>query len=279
MTQSDSHKVNTAIDSLRTVIVDDESLARRSLQRCLTAFPDVAVVGESDRGQEAVPLIRSLRPDLVFLDVEMPGMDGFEVVERLRPDVSPMVVFVTAYDRHAVRAFQAHALDFILKPLNECRVGEVMERVLEQARFRRYDQFEFRLSAVLSELEARRKGLAKQEEPQDAPVERVAIKDKGRIRLLDVLSIDWIEACGNYVTLHATSGKHLVRETMNAIERRLDAKQFLRIHRSTIVNVQSIVEFRPAFNGSFLVLMKDQTRLHSSRGYHHRMEYFLTSLQ
>lgn len=270
------------------MIVDDEALARRALRRCLETHPEIGVVAECETGTEAVQEIRSSRPELVFLDVEMPGIDGLQVAERIQNESLPVVVFVTAHDRYAADAFRVQASDFVLKPLNECRIDEVVGRVLQQVRYRRQESFEARMNSVLNRMEKREEETSVRREEfvtgsetvsRDMYLRKLAIKERGRIRLLDVPAIEWIEACGNYVNLHLGGAKHLVRETMNGMESRLDPSLFMRVHRSTIVNIRAVSEFRPFFNGSYLIMMKDQTRLYSSRGYHPKLDQFLSALQ
>jgi two-component system LytT family response regulator len=246
-------------------------------------------VAECETGMQAVQEIRSTRPDLVFLDIEMPGFDGLHVAERFKTQSLPVVVFVTAHDRYAVEAFRVRASDFVLKPLNDSRIGEVVDRAVQEIRTRRQEAFQTRFQTVLTRLERnetegmnvrRDEGVvAAQRVSREMYLRKLAIKERGRIRLVDVPTIDWIEACGNYVNLHVGGSKHLVRETMNGMETRLDPSLFMRIHRSTIVNIRSVAEFRPFFNGSFLIVLKNQTQLYSSRGYHPKLDRFLTALQ
>jgi two-component system LytT family response regulator len=269
---------SSAPPKVRTLIVDDESLARRALRRCLDQFSAIEVVGESESGSDALNAIQTRKPELVFLDIEMPGLSGLDVVSRLEAESIPVIVFVTGHDQYALDAFRAHALDFVMKPLDERRIGDIMERVLKQVRLRRLDGMEQRLQSVLHALEQRGNGTGTTS-VGGAGLQKLAVKENGRIRLLEVPSIDWIEASGNYVTLHIGPSKHLVRETMNAMERRLEPGQFLRIHRSTMVNPRSVVEFRTSVNGSFLVVLKDQTRLFSSRGYRANVERFLSAMR
>ncbi len=271
------------MNTIRTILVDDEALARRALKRCLAAYPQIVVIAECETGTDAVTQIRSLSPDLVFLDIEMPGIDGLQVAERLRPGSLPIIVFVTAHDRYALDAFRVQAMDFVLKPLNDCRIAEVMDRVIDQIRHRRLDVVGTRLETVLKKMEhARtpdREAAHGSASSSGTFIKQYAIKERGRIKVIEIPSIDWIEACGNYVTLHVAGAKHLVRETMNTMESRLDPSTFLRIHRSIIVNTRSVSELRPFFNGSYLVMLKDQTRLFSSRGYHPKVEQYIQALQ
>ncbi len=203
--------------------------------------------------------MRELSSDLLFLDVQMPEMDGFEVLEELEelgPDRVPAVVFVTAYDRYAVKAFEVHAVDYLLKPFSEGRFRETLARALEQLERRRRGDLPRQLRALLAS-------------PQPGPryVDRIAVKTDGRVLLVNVKDLDWIEAVGNYVRLHVGATRHLVRETMASLESKLDPEEFLRIHRSTIVNVTRCKELKPLFHGECEVLLADGTRLTLSRRY------------
>lgn len=242
---------------IRALIVDDEPLARRRLRTLLRAEPDVEVAGECGDGRRAVAAILEKKPDLVFLDVQMPVVDGFGVVETVGAARMPVVVFVTAYDTYALKAFEVHALDYLLKPFDRERFRKTLDRVRAQISGQRNGQPERHLLALLKEL----KNGAK-------PPERLVVRTAGRIFFLPIAEIDWIEAAGNYVRLHAGKETHLVRETMLTIERRLDPQRFLRIHRSTIVNLERVRELQPAFRGDYAVLLRDGARLTLSRNYH-----------
>jgi two-component system LytT family response regulator len=247
--------------SIRTLIADDEPLARERLRALLGRHGDVQIIGECANGADAIDAITELHPDLVLLDVEMPRVDGFAVLEALDPDALPAVVFVSAHDQYAVRAFEAHALDYILKPFDEARVDRALHRVRSQlarasggAR-----QIDPRLSSLLDELRDRRRS------------ERLVVKAGGRVVFLRTEDIDWVEASGNYVRLHVGGEAHLLRESMKNMERRLDASTFVRIHRSAIVNVDRIRELEPWFHGEYIVILRDGTRLTSSRVFSDRL--------
>jgi two-component system, LytTR family, response regulator len=247
--------------SIRTLIADDEPLARERLRALLARHGDVQVIGECANGAEAIDAITELHPDLVLLDVEMPRVDGFAVLEALDPDALPAVVFVSAHDQYAVRAFEAHALDYILKPFDEARVDRALHRVRGQlARppggTRHIDP---RLLSLLEELRDRRRS------------DRLVVKTGGRVVFLRTVDIDWVEASGNYVRLHVGGEAHLLRESMKNMERRLDSSTFVRIHRSAIVNVDRIRELEPWFHGEYIVILRDGTRLTSSRVFSDRL--------
>ncbi len=242
--------------TIRTCIIDDEPLARERIRSLLAQEPDVEVVGESGDGGEAVEAIRRTRPDLVFLDVQMPVLDGFGVLETLAADVPPAVIFCTAYDQYALQAFDVHALDYLLKPFNGRRFRKAMDRArLELMKEGSSPAMNEKLLSLLETLRNEKK----------AP-ERLVLKSSGRVSFLKVDEIDWIEAEGNYVRLHTGNSSHLLRETMKGIEAKLDPKRYIRIHRSTIVNTDRIKELQPLFHGEYAVILRDGTRLTASRG-------------
>lgn len=249
------------MQKIRTVIVDDEPLARRGIRAQLEEENDVEVIAECGDGREAVARIRELEPDLVFLDVQMPELDGFGVVEALGARRLPALIFVTAYDRYALRAFEVHALDYLLKPFDPERFVKALGRARAQIERRSISDLSNRLQSLIDDLKTNQKY-----------AERLVVKSAGRIFFLGVEEIDWIEAADNYVRLHAGRDAHLLRETMNSLEGRLDPAQFLRIHRSTILNVRRIKELHPLFRGEYEVVLRDGTRLASGRGYRNRLQ-------
>jgi len=253
---------------IRALIVDDEPIARRGIRQQLRAEPDVEIVGECANGREAVAAIKGQKPDLVFLDVQMPLLDGFGVVEALDAEDIPSIVFVTAYDEHAIRAFEAGALDYLLKPLVPARFQKTLERVREQIGRSNPRELALKLSALLENLEASRP-------KSENRLERIAIKENGRVLFVQVDEIIWISSEGNYVQLHTASVTHLLRETMDGIERKLDPHKFLRLRRSTIARIEQIKELQPLFNGEYAISLKDGTRLTSSRRYRKNLESLL----
>ena len=253
--------------TLRTLIVDDEPLARERVRMMLGMHDDVAVIGEVGDGQQAIDAIRQERPDLVFLDVQMPSVDGFGVLRALEGEIMPYVVFVTAYDQYALKAFEVHALDYVLKPFNAERFSQALHRA--RAAITRRDDVEGsvdkdRLRTLVASL------TAEQREKQ-----RIVVKSSGRVFFVKVDDIDWIEAEGNYVRLHMAAQSHLLRETMKGMESVLDTSQFIRIHRSTIVNADRIRELQPLFHGEYAVILRDGTRLVASRGPDNRLKKLL----
>lgn len=226
---------------------------------------DVEVVGECSDGGQAVSAIQQHAPDLVFLDVQMPGCDGFEVIRHIGADRMPTVIFVTAYDEYALRAFEVHALDYLLKPFGKERFQQTLRHAREALERRRAGDLGRRLLALVHDIK-----------PEPQRVERLVVKSGGRVFFLRTDDIDWIEAAGNYVRLHLGSESHLFRETMNRMEARLDGRRFARIHRSRIVNTERIKELQPWFNGDYVVVLRDGTRLTLSRGYREKLQQRLS---
>ncbi len=246
------------------MIVDDEPPARRNLRALLKRDPEIELVRECGNGRDAVAAIRSLAPDLVFLDVQMPELDGFEVLDRLAGQPLPVIIFVTAYDQYALRAFEVSALDYLLKPFSDERFG----KAIEQAK---------RLLAQQDASEVGRKILqlmGARELDLNAPryLTRLMVKTTGRVVFVRTDEIDWIEAYDNYVRLHTGGKAHLLRQTMNELEASLNPERFARIHRSTIVNLDRIRELHPHFNGESVVILHDGTELKLSRSRRENLE-------
>jgi two-component system LytT family response regulator len=251
--------------TLRVLIVDDEPVARRGILRLLRQELDIEVVGECGDGPAAIAAIGALSPDLVFLDVQMPELDGFAVIEAIGTNRMPAVVFVTAFDQHAVRAFDAQAIDYVLKPIDP----ERFRRALQRARSRLAapdDGFVHRVSEALRSLD--RGGLPRYPS-------RLAIRSEGRVRLLDIDEVVRFVAAGNYVEVHAGAKPHLLRETMTHLEARLDPQRFIRVSRAAIVGIARIREVQPLFNGDFVVLLKDGTQVTGSRRYRAALDVLL----
>ena len=249
---------------LRTLIVDDEPLAREGIQMLLATDPEVVAADECADGKAAVDVIIKKKPDLVFLDIQMPEMDGFEVLRAVGVERMPNTIFVTAFDKYALRAFEVHALDYLLKPYSNERFFRALERAKTQIKLRNHNDVSSQLSALLGHL----KGGGDR-------VERLVVKTAGRISFLNVEEIDWFEAADTYVRMHVGRESHLVRGTMTALEATLDPKKFLRIHRSTIVNLQRVKELQPLFHGEYVVTLRNGTRLTSGRSYRAKLQPLL----
>ena len=257
---------------LKTLVVDDEPLSRRRVQRMLADEPAVQVVGECGNGVEAVRAIRALKPDLVFLDVQMPEMDGFSVLRELEPEPLPMVVFVTAFDQYAIQAFEVHALDYLLKPFTAERMRAAVRRAQAQVA-RSGREHERKLVELLEHVAREQQEIGRRVAPAPAAgTGRLLVKQGEKMVLLRADDVDWIESEGNYVGLHVARQKYLIRGTMASMEEQLDPRRFLRIHRGTIVNLDRVREVRPWFAGDCIVVLKDGTELRLSRRYRDRLD-------
>jgi two-component system LytT family response regulator len=245
---------------MRVVIADDEPLARDCVRVALQKEPDVRVIAECADGNEAVEAIRTLEPDLVLLDVQMPGLDGFGVVEAVGPAAMPDVIFVTAFDEHALRAFDVHALDYVLKPFDDARLGEAVDQARKRRRSDAEDEVRQRLAALIRERD--RNGSA-----ANGFATRLIVRERDRLRFLRVADIDWFEAYGNYVRVYQGPKSHLMRATLTGIQERLDPADFVRIHRSVIVNLDRIAEVQPWTGGDFIAVLRDGKKLRVSRNY------------
>ncbi len=252
---------------IRVLLVDDEPLAREMLREMLQGDPQVEIVGESCNGREALEAIRTEAPDLIFLDVQMPEVGGFDVLASLEKDKLPYVIFVTAYDQYAVRAFEVQALDYLLKPFDQERFDISWQRAKTQLTRDRNGGTDQRILTLLEELKAGNRYL-----------ERLVIKAGGRIYFLDTAEIDWIEAEGNYVSVHSAKKSHLLRETISSLESQLDPKKFVRIHRSSIVRLDFIQELQPWFHGEYRVILNDGTQLTLSRNHRDKLQEALGKL-
>ena len=222
----------------------------------ISASPGITLVGEARNGREAVDAVRAQRPELLFLDVQMPELDGFGVLEALAGEPMPVVVFVTAYDEYAIRAFDVHAVDYLLKPFDEDRFRTALGRARSRLAERRADTLDQRLEAVLTALRAR-----------EQYVDRLLVKSEGRVTVVQVDDVDWIEAADNYARVHTARGRYLVREPIKALERKLNPRHFARVHRSAIVNLARVRELQPMFGGEYVIILSTGAKLTLSRGY------------
>jgi two-component system, LytTR family, response regulator len=245
---------------IKSLIVDDEPLARERIREMLKVDPEIEIVGECGNGQGAVKAVQENPPDLIFLDVQMPEMDGFAVMEAINKYANPIVIFVTAFDQYAVQAFEVYALDYLLKPFDRERFEKALQRAKSQIQREKSKDMNQKIFAMLEELKGK-----------PAYIERVVIKSEGHVFFLRTDDIDWVEAEGNYVCLHTGKKTHLLRETITTLESELDPKKFLRIHRSTIVNIDRIQELHSWFHGDYRVVLQDGTQLTLSRNYRDRL--------
>jgi two-component system, LytTR family, response regulator len=255
---------------VRVLVVDDERLARQSLLALLGADPEVQVVGECASGPQAVEALRQHPVDVLFLDVEMAGLDGFQVLHEVGPHLTAAVIFVTAYDTYALKAFEVHALDYLLKPFDDERFTRVLTRAKQHVRNGRIQTVARQLAGLL--------GSPAAPAPPPAPpryLERLVLKDVGRVAFLDVDKVDWLEAEDYYIQVHASGQTHLLRQPLRELEAQLDPRRFVRIHRSTIVNVERVKELRPLFHGEYHVILQDGHQLKLSRGYRARLDALL----
>lgn len=241
---------------IRTLIVDDQLMAREVLRRMLKDEPDIEIVGMPASGPEAIAAIHSLTPDLVLLDVRMPDLDGFGVLAQLDPDQMPVVIFVTANDDFALRAFDVHALDYLVKPCTADRLKTALHRARKQIRRSQTGEVHQRLNALLEDVKT---------EPKLA--ERLPVKSDGRIIFLRLSDVDWVEAADNYVKLHVGKETHMLRQTMSALESKLPSERFLRVSRSAMVNIDQIKELHPMFHGEYVVILSTGAKLTLTRGH------------
>jgi len=241
---------------IRVLIADDELLARKFIRRMLKQDSDIEIVAECSNGAEAAAMIRKEKPDLVFLDVQMPEMNGFSVLDAVKLDHLPEIIFTTAYEAYAIRAFELHALDYLLKPFDQVRFKAALRYAKERLHSQQNEEKHLQIGTLLESMRAQRQYL-----------DRVVIRSDGRITFLHTREIDWLEADDKYVHLHTGKGTRMVRQTLSAMESQLDPKKFLRVHRSAMVNLDRIKELQPLFNGEHSLVLEDGTRLTLSRKY------------
>lgn len=252
--------------SIRTIIVDDVELARERV-KILLDDPEIEIIAECENGREAIETIRELQPDLVFLDVQMPKINGFEVIETIGAEKMPTVIFVTAYDEFALRAFEVNAIDYLLKPFDEERLFKAVARAKR----------EIKKQEPSNGIEKKLRDLLKEVKTEPQYLRRIAVKTSRGTTLVLTEEIDWIGSAGHYLELHAGRETHLIREKLSQLETRLDPKDFMRIHRSTIVNLDRIKSFHPLFNGDQLIILKDGQQLSLSRTYYDKLMTRLTN--
>jgi len=249
---------------IRTLIVDDEPLARERIRDMLASDPSIEIVSECANGEEAIEAIQQFSPDLVFLDVEMPGIDGFAVLDGLPAERMPTIVFVTAYDQYAVRAFEVYALDYLLKPFDQERFEKALTRAKGHITSERSDALSERILRAIEDIKTK-----------PVHLERLVIKMNGHVFFMKAEEIDWLEAEGNYVRLHSGKESYLLRDTISALESQLDPKRFIRVHRSAIVNVDRISELQPWFHGEYRIVLREGVQLTLSRTYREKLHELL----
>lgn len=254
--------------AIRTIIADDERLARRKLRILLGSEPQVEVVAECPNGRQTVSAIRSFRPDILLLDIQMPDLNGFEVLSEISSDEMPQVIFTSAYDQYAIRAFEAHALDYLLKPFDQDRLHAAIERASLEIRKSRDQEFTNRVLELLSTVKSQKK-------PTPEFEDRLAIRTNGRVVFLNLDEIHWVEAAANYVRLNTAKDSYLFRETISRISDRLNPADFVRIHRSMIVNVRRIKELIPVNSGEYVVILNSGKELSCSRGYRANLQHLI----
>ena len=245
---------------IRTLIVDDMPLARERIRMILCTDPEIEIIGECADGDEAVEAIKNLKPEFVFLDVQMPGLDGFSVVEKIGVEKMPVVVFVTAYDEFAIKAFEVSALDYLLKPFEEEQLTRAVKRAKREIQKRQASDLNNHLRQLLAAVK-----------PETRYLKRLVVKTAAQTILVQTEDIDWIGAAGNYLELHVGKETYLVRERISRMEQNLDPENFARIHRSTIVNLDRIKTLHPLFNGDHITVLRDETKLNMSRAFYGKL--------
>ncbi|WP_444995840.1 LytR/AlgR family response regulator transcription factor [Aliikangiella sp. IMCC44359] len=268
------------MSKIRTLIVDDESLARRGLSIRLEKFDDIEIIAECKNGREALAAIDTYSPDLMFLDIQMPGIDGFEVLKKIQGDNIPLIVFVTAFDQYAVDAFEIHAVDYVLKPVEDERLLIAVERVRHHLQQSNSNNHKKRLMDLIANITGQSPAqidqmLVNNELPNETYPEKIAIKDRGETTLVHNTDIAWIEAAGDYMCIHANDQVHVLRSTMKDLESKLNPQNFQRIHRSTIVNLDKIEKVCSHINGEYYLVLNGGSRLKMSRSYRDKIKHII----
>nr|WP_026318040.1 LytTR family DNA-binding domain-containing protein [Algicola sagamiensis] len=259
---------------IQVIIVDDEPLARKGLALRLAEFPEIEIVGQAANGREAIEKVEQLKPDAVFLDIQMPGLSGFEVVQRLieKDDNLPNIIFVTAFDQYAIKAFEVHALDYLLKPLREERIAESIEKLKLQIELKKQEQENQKLSALVSQLSSSQQEDAI-EAPQPSYAHSIIVREGQDILKIQTEDILWIDAAGDYMCIHTEDGQtHIVRKTMKELEQSLCPETFLRVHRSSIVNAKFVKKLRSADAGDYYLVLQNDNEVKVSRSYRDRVK-------
>lgn len=260
-------------EKIRTLIVDDETPARERISDLLLEYKEFEVIGECSNGEDAIKSIKELSPDLVFLDIGLQDLNGFEVLEKLDQNNLPLIVFITAYDEYALKAFQVHALDYLLKPFDDERFEEMIKFTSERIKSNKIEQLSGKLAGLLSDYKEREKDPEKSDEQFQ---NRLVLKSAGKVAFIETQNINWITADGYYASINVGEKTHLMRESLKNLEKILDPKTFLRIHRSTIININRIKEMHSHFHGNYFVLLEDGKRFKISRSYKEKTEHLLS---
>jgi len=260
---------------LKTIVVDDELLARKLMLSCLREIPEIEIQAECANGREALAAVLDLEPDLMFLDIGMPGLNGFEVIKKIQPELLPMVIFCTAFERYALDAFDVHAVDYIVKPLDEERLNLAVKRAL--ARYNEGVYSSESKSSLLGAIDAITSNVSGRA-PLPSPERKITIKDRDSIKLIKTDNIAWVDAAGDYMCVHAEGETHIMRCTMNHLLEELDATVFKRVHRSTIVNLNCIEEVIPYTKGEYFLLLENGEKIKVSRNYRDTIKTFLNSM-
>lgn len=253
---------------IRTLIIDDEPFARESLRIFLLEHPEFKIIDECTNGLEAIESINANRPDLIFLDIQMPELGGFDVLNEIDPEIMPVIIFATAYDKYALQAFDANAVDYLLKPFSKLRFEEALQKALKFLRGHHHENFEL-IKKLLTAYDAYRK-------EEDQYINRILVKEKKKYFFIKLEDIYYFEASSDYVIIHKEKTKHWISESMGNLESKLDPNHFIRIHRSTIINVNYIEDLQPYFNGEFFITLKNGDRLKLSRNYKDRIRFLLS---
>lgn len=264
--------------SIRTLIIDDESLARKGLRLRLEALPDVDIVGECGDGRSALNLVTELKPDLIFLDIQMPGLSGFDVVSNLQQDNMPLIIFVTAFDQYALEAFEVHAVDYLLKPIDADRLQEALDRARNHLAQEGLVTDKQRLLELIISITGKSEDsvsqLLKDHSGIKSYPDKLAIKDGGETTLVETRDIDWVDAAGDYMCVHENDRTHVMRITMKQLEEKLDPARFQRVHRSTIVNLDRVKKVCSHMNGEFYLLLHNDASVKMSRSYKDKVKHF-----
>jgi two-component system LytT family response regulator len=264
----------TGMRKIRVMIADDEPLAGENLELLVGRYGAAEIVANCRSGRSTIEALARTETDLLFLDIELGDMSGFEVLKRIDCEHPPVVVFVTAFDEHAVKAFEVNALDYLLKPIDDARFDQTMNRVEEYLRKHRLGDYRDRLMALLDEIDDGKEIGSRPGPPAEKP-NRIAIRSTGKIEFVSCDDIDWIEAAGSYVEIHTPSRTYLLRGTMTSLEQQLDPCRFIRVHRSAIVNTGRIRELKPHRRGEYFITLNDGTRLKLSRGNRHKLDLLI----